>query len=108
MKPVNGGKELQCEPINESQLTQNRDREIEGALSCAERLNVKRIFRYGIRHESERYIGGNLTDDNKDFLTFTYNNNHDFPNRVREENLTIPINFSDYCVSTLNIRQIIH
>ena len=107
MKQVNGGKEIQCEPINESQLTDNRVIETEGAVSCSKDLKVKRIFRHGMP-ESERYIDGSLTEDNNDFLTLTYNNNPDFPNSVIEENLTIPINFDDYCVSTLNIRQIIH
>ena len=96
MKKVNG-KQIQCVPtIDESKMTHDRIEDTVERLSCSERLKYKRIFRYGMP-ESETYLNAILTD-NGDFLTLKYNKN---PNGFSYQNLTLPINFDDYCVSTL-------
>ena len=91
-----------CMPNPKSMLANTTSNKTEGTLSCSTQIDKLLLLRYGMSHQDDN---GKLANDGEN-LTVKYNKPKTTSiNSAREydlshlENLTIPIDNSDYCVS---------
>ena len=101
MSMIDDRKRIECIPNPSSILANTTSKKTEGTLTCNKRpdskkMDIRKIFRYG-KSDKHNSIEGKLDNDGG-FLAVSYK----IPEKTQPqfENLTLPMDDNEYCVST--------